>query len=238
LPKVSFTNRKNLASGFELEKQAVFTTNLSFSTMKKMLILVCLCLYTVSNALASDLILTNTGNAQLDGTYKPFEELNGAMSFIKNTEGVTFKIARFKFETNNTLVFGWTISDSNNNEYFAVTDEGTQTPTQGWDVARAGVGLNVNFDLTFRSTVQPDENFLTLTNAPSLDISVYPNPTIGEITIVTDQGLQNVSVVNLSGQVLISSQNNRIDLSGLPSGIYNLIVQTKDTKVVKRVIKK
>jgi Secretion system C-terminal sorting domain len=205
--------------------------------MKKKFVWFGLCFFVTTNMLANDLILSKTGNAQLDGIYKPFVELNGAMSFIKNTQGITFKIERFKWSTDKSVVFGWIISDSNNNEYFAVTDESVQIPSQGWDVARAGVGLNVNFDLTFTSTDPLEATDLTLTNTPSLDVKVYPNPTVGVITIEA-QNLQNVSLVSASGEILSSGTNNRLDLSDLPSGIYNLVILANEVKTVKRIVKR
>lgn len=189
-------------------------------------------------ATANEIILSKTGNAQLDGIYKPFVELNGAMSFIKNAEGVTFKIARFKWEGNrNAVIFGWLITDSDNKEYFAVTDDNTQIPSQGWDIAREGVGLNANFDLTFKASKNNNGNSFTLTNAPTLDIKVYPNPTLGEITVESKEEIQKLILTNLAGQVLMTGQNNRLDLLNLPSGVYNLEIESKSQRNVKRIVK-
>lgn len=197
--------------------------------MAKMLISIFFMFCFISTTKANDIILSKTGSAQLDGTYKPFAERNGAMSFIKVTEGVIFKIARFKL--------GWMISDSNDKEYFAVTDESTQIPSQGWDVGRAGVGLNVDFDLTFRDSTNAQNNAFSITNAPSLEVRIYPNPTLGVITVDTKEAIQSLSLTNIAGQVLITEQANRLDLSNLPSGIYNLTVQTKGGRNVKRIVK-
>lgn len=206
--------------------------------MSKMLILVLSFFCFLSTVKANDIILSKTGNAQLDGTYKPFIELNGAMSFIKNTEGITFKIARFKWSVNQREeAFGWLISDSNDQEYFAVTDESTQIPSQGWDIARAGVGLNAYFELTFKDGSSIQSNTLTLSNTLLSDIKVYPNPTRGEIVVDAKEMVQNLSLTNAAGQIVLSEQNNRLDLSNLPNGIYNLTIQTMGEKTVRRIIK-
>ncbi|WP_373549016.1 T9SS type A sorting domain-containing protein [Haliscomenobacter sp.] len=197
--------------------------------MTKMLILILFMFCFMFTTKANDIILSKTGSTQLDGTYKPFVERNGAMSFIKVTEGVTFKISRFKL--------GWMISDSNDKEYFAVTDESTQIPGQGWDVGRAGVGLNVNFDLTFRASSNAQTNAFSIANTPSLEVRIYPNPTLGAITVDTKEAIQSLSLTNLAGQALITEQANRLDLSNLPSGIYNLTIQTKGGRIVKRIVK-
>ena len=202
--------------------------------MIKVLSFFCLLL----NVKANDVILSKTGNPQLDGTYKPFIELNGAMSFIKNTEGITFKIARFKWSVNQREeAFGWLISDSNGKEYFAVTDESTQIPSQGWDIARAGVGLNAYFDLTVKDGTSIQSNALTLSNTLSSDIKVYPNPTRGEIVVDAKETVQSLFLTNVAGQVVLSQQNSRLDLSNLPNGIYNLTIQTLGEKTVRRIVK-
>ena len=206
--------------------------------MAKMLILVLSFFCFLLNVEANDIILSKTGNPQLDGTYKPFIELNGAMSFIKNTEGITFKIARFKWSVNQREeAFGWLISDSNGKEYFAVTDQSTQIPSQGWDVARAGVGLNAYFDLTVKDGTSVQGNALTLSNTLASDVKVYPNPTRGEIVVDAKEMVQTLFLTNVTGQVLISQQSNRLDLSNLPNGIYNLTIQTTGEKTVRRIVK-
>lgn len=206
--------------------------------MAKMLVSIIIVLCCGFTAKANDIILSKTGNAQLDGIYKPFVELNGAMSFIKNTEGVTFKIARFKWQGDGrSVVFGWLISDSNNKEYFAVTDDDPQIPAQGWDIARAGVGLNADFDLTFKANIKKQATALTLTNAPVLDIKVYPNPTLAEITVEAKEEIQKLTLTNGAGQILMTGQNNRLDLSMLPSGVYTLEIQTQGKRNVKRIVK-
>jgi hypothetical protein len=43
--------------------------------------------------------------------------------------------------------------------------------------------------------------------------------------------------VNLEGQTLLSTQNNRLDLMDIPNGIYSLIIETNGLKTTKKVIK-
>ena len=207
-------------------------------TMAKMLLSIILVFCCGLTAKANDIVLSKTGNTQLDGIYKPFVERNGAMSFIKNTEGVTYTIARFEWQVGEqATVFGWLISDSNNKEYYAVTEQNTQIPSQGWDIARAGVGLNANFELTFSDSINDQVSAFTLTNTPALDIKVYPNPTLGEITVSAKEDIQNLTLTNMAGQVLLTGQNNRLDLTTVPSGVYNLEIQPKDGRNVKRIVK-
>lgn len=65
-------------------------------------------------------------------------------------------------------------------------------------------------------------------------IEVYPNPTMGQISIVNAEG-QNVVVLNALGQVVASienaSENQNIDLSGLCNGTYFVKVGASVVKV-------
>jgi hypothetical protein len=49
--------------------------------------------------------------------------------------------------------------------------------------------------------------------------------------------VQNLFITNATGQVLLSQQSNRLDLSNLPNGIYNLTIQTIGKKTVRRIVK-
>ncbi|WP_298533279.1 zinc-dependent metalloprotease [uncultured Algibacter sp.] len=73
-------------------------------------------------------------------------------------------------------------------------------------------------------------------------VSIYPNP-IRDNTIYL-KGFDNLSrlyfkVINLQGQLLLSGKalNNRIRINTLSSGSYFLLLETVDSKTVKRFIK-
>jgi hypothetical protein len=207
--------------------------------MQKIIISILFLLFLALQSKASEFVLSNTGSTQLDGIYKSFIEVNGAMSFIKTTASGNFKIARFKLESTNSevFIFGWMIFDSNGKEFFAVTDESILPPSQGWDVARAGVGLNVNFEITFRDEMSEKSPTFTIVNSPSMEIKVYPNPTIGEIVVDADSPIQSLTLMGFDGQTLQTSQNNRLDLFDFPIGVYSLVIVSNGQKIIKKVVK-
>lgn len=57
-------------------------------------------------------------------------------------------------------------------------------------------------------------------------ILIYPNPTNSSITVVGS--ILEVDFYNSLGQFVLSSNENQIDVSHLPSGIYQLIIKTTD----------
>ena len=71
------------------------------------------------------------------------------------------------------------------------------------------------------------------------NISIYPNPAKTELNInVSPNNINELSISNLFGQVLIISQNqNRIDISNLTKGIYILAITQGQNKYTKKFIK-
>ncbi|MCP4521397.1 MAG: T9SS type A sorting domain-containing protein [Cytophagales bacterium] len=70
------------------------------------------------------------------------------------------------------------------------------------------------------------------------DITVYPNPTNGQLTINSDEEIEEVVVLSLDGKELVKTSNTTIDLSAYASGIYLVKVITQETTQVVRVEKK
>ena len=79
----------------------------------------------------------------------------------------------------------------------------------------------------------------SITNYAMSKISIYPNPTTGELTI--DNGeltIESVEIYNIVGQKLLSieslqSQEQTIDVSHLAQGMYYLKIAEKVVKFVK-----
>ena len=71
------------------------------------------------------------------------------------------------------------------------------------------------------------------------NISIYPNSAKTELNInVSQNDINELSISNLFGQVLIISQNqNRIDISNLTNGIYIITIKKGQNKYTKKFIK-
>lgn len=74
------------------------------------------------------------------------------------------------------------------------------------------------------------------------EIKVYPNPTNNYITIdgISSEELKTITVIDVNGKkVSAVLNNNQIDISGLPSGIYMLrIVTNEGTVLNEKIVKK
>ncbi|VXB44317.1 putative Por secretion system C-terminal sorting domain-containing protein [Flavobacterium sp. 9AF] len=60
------------------------------------------------------------------------------------------------------------------------------------------------------------------------DFSVYPNPTNGIIFINTKEQIEKMILYTLDGRILLESNNNFLNLSQYPSGMYILSLKTKN----------
>lgn len=77
-------------------------------------------------------------------------------------------------------------------------------------------------------------------------LSLYPNPTRGEIYILTENAYNDakVSVVDLTGKTVqqtsldLSSKRGILDVSSLPVGVYVIKINTNDGVITKKLIKK
>ncbi|GHT49600.1 hypothetical protein AGMMS49982_03390 [Bacteroidia bacterium] len=64
-------------------------------------------------------------------------------------------------------------------------------------------------------------------------LQVHPNPTTGVVYVNTANGAE-IKVHNLNGELLQTTRESRIDLSGEPNGVYLLRIGEQTLKVVKK----
>lgn len=104
-----------------------------------------------------------------------------------------------------------------------------------------------------RASIYFDFNFPILTNMVTTTVSnlgidayqnaklfsVYPNPTSGllNIAMMDDQSVRKVTITNLLGQNILTSENTTIDISSLTKGTYYLKVETESGIVTQKIIK-
>lgn len=72
---------------------------------------------------------------------------------------------------------------------------------------------------------------------PKLDITVYPNPTINFINISNKTPDTKLQLVDISGQVLIETYDDEIDLTNYAVGNYILMVSDSAFTSVYKIIK-
>jgi PKD repeat protein len=72
------------------------------------------------------------------------------------------------------------------------------------------------------------------------DIKIYPNPVTSVLTIKVEN-MKQLQLVNMSGNVLIqeviNDQSIQLDMSAYHQGIYFLILENKDGRIVQKVVR-
>lgn len=88
---------------------------------------------------------------------------------------------------------------------------------------------------------KPERPIVLQDSKNNIDIQVFPNPTDGELSILTSGSeIGNVTIYNLSGMAVFSKYSKdkqvRLSLKGKPTGFYLIKVQSNDGVSVKTVI--
>lgn len=73
-----------------------------------------------------------------------------------------------------------------------------------------------------------------------VEFKVYPNPTSDYLFFSKDVSDQKISVIDLSGNIVLKTEfsQNGLDVSGLPSGVYFVVIEDTNEKIIKRFLKK
>jgi len=124
------------------------------------------------------------------------------------------------------VIAGWTES---NDKDVQSTNYTTPTMADAWVIMLEDTAIT---------------NQLTSTANMDFDFKIFPNPTNSALTIQTDAAWQEatVSLTNLEGRVVFSealtnAQQQSLDISHLPNGMYFVTVQSAQQKWVRRVVK-
>lgn len=167
---------------------------------------------------------------------------------------------------NNTTLLKWSTASEFNNQYFEVQRQDANT----WETigvengkgnsqqlqnythidAQPKEGINyyrlkqVDFDGKFEYSPVISVKFSNISNSPSTTpaVSIYPNPTSGEVWVKTDENIpsdnpQNISVFDVKGQQILSSLHKEntqlVDLKYFENGLYYLKIGKQSYKIIK-----
>jgi hypothetical protein len=183
--------------------------------------------------------ISETDNPQLDGVYQKSSKVNGFDSYIKNTAVGIYIIYKYAKDG----ISAWLIEDKKGNTYFGTDNEDVDLAKAKWNIGRAGNGLNPDFNIVVNEPKK--ENIILKKNVQRLEnqslksefMRIYPNPTISEINIEIEEQVEKISVLNMAGSVVLTSQNTRFSVADLTAGTYFISIKTKGNSYVKKFIK-
>jgi len=121
-----------------------------------------------------------------------------------------------------------------------IFNNNTGEQTASVDVLAGGcweTGVKTGTEYAVATTTCPTTGII---NIEQELISVYPNPATDALSIKSDLNVEKVALYNSLGKQInqVTCIENKIDISGLPSGIYLLSMSTKDGKLFnKNIIK-
>ncbi|MFA8301223.1 MAG: choice-of-anchor D domain-containing protein [Hyphomicrobiales bacterium] len=79
-------------------------------------------------------------------------------------------------------------------------------------------------------------------NEIAIQADIYPNPASDNINVVTEKNINSYKIMNLQGAIIdtktVNSNNINISINNLESGLYIIQLETENTVISKRFIKK
>jgi hypothetical protein len=84
------------------------------------------------------------------------------------------------------------------------------------------------------------QSFLTTSEVGQQVFTLYPNPTAGVVKVQSNVKVEEIQVLNVTGQILSNTNSQtEVDLSKYPHGVYLLKIKLENgSSVTKKVIKK
>jgi len=178
---------------------------------------------------------------------------------LKHTDPLPVELISFSGERNNENVsLYWTTASETNNDFFEIqrsvnsVDFYATSKVQGAGNSNKKINyyyteLNDDSKLYYYRLKQVDfdgkysfSNIIAIAGNSTKNITVYPNPSFGNITIRNIEPFQVISIINSSGQILqqlvSTSENLNLNLGKWGNGIYYISIQGGNNVKTQRVI--
>jgi hypothetical protein len=127
--------------------------------------------------------------------------------------------------------------------------DGVASDQSGWSVDISSDGLSVIVGGPYNDEAEVNAGQAKVYSFPSsvgietldntLAVKIYPNPVQSQLTISTDNEIESVSIIDLTGKTIrtISNSANVIDVSDLQTGIYFVQIKSNNKLITKKIIK-
>lgn len=102
--------------------------------------------------------------------------------------------------------------------------------------------ISTNYPMIGTNEQEVSISDLTSTDESRIACTIYPNPASSEITVKSEQIINGISLFDLQGRLIISKpvlgHHATLNISTLPSGVYNLQIFGNGKKSTHRIVKR
>lgn len=163
-------------------------------------------------------------------------KVNATTGATRSASGTYTSTWNAKDQANSTIVDDgtYTVCIEMSSETYATNSKYTTTSFIKGTAAQNLTGTNVSPLSGITVTWTPSNTAVDEVKANIY--SVYPNPTRSTV-FVNGFDIQSIEVLTLTGKKLFSTDQQRIDLNGLPKGIYFVRLFTNSGSFIKKVEK-
>ncbi len=141
---------------------------------------------------------------------------------VANGTNLANLVATFTLSENATAYIGTTQqtsgtieNDFSNSVTYIIEAENSDTQDWTITVTEATVGIN---------------------SISKNGFSIYPNPTNGKINIETQEQIEQITIIDITGKTIIETTNTEIDLSKQKIGTYFLKIETENGIFTEKII--
>lgn len=122
----------------------------------------------------------------------------------------------------------------------------TGTNLSNWQTATDLSEIQLNgeawFGLSFSDrrpfTPQEAETLLSSKGFASSDFSVYPNPAASHVVIDTNETIEQITIFDMTGKMVLNTKNKHLNISHFNTGVYQVRIKTTTGITFKKLIKK
>ena len=76
----------------------------------------------------------------------------------------------------------------------------------------------------------------SLTNTPAKAVSIAPNPASTKVSVIAEEAVEKVEILNMVGEVVKVSNRKDIDTSNLSNGVYFVRTTVNDETTVHKLV--
>jgi len=76
----------------------------------------------------------------------------------------------------------------------------------------------------------------SLTNTPAKVVSITPNPASTKVSVIAEEAVEKVEILNMVGEVVKVSNRKDIDTSNLSNGVYFVRTTINDETTVHKLV--